>query len=160
MRKNLGNLLIILSLLLLGFTYYPFLRLYLPHSSSPAVSLAVSNSFYINIPKINAQAPIILDVDPFSQAVYRKALEQGVAQARGSALPGEGRTIFLFAHSSDVPWRMTRYNTAFLRLGELQLGDNIFLYKEGREYKYQVVDKKEVWPDEVQYLKEDQELLY
>lgn len=156
MRKNLGNLLITLSLLILGFTYYPFLNLYLPQPQTPTATLAVTQGFYINIPKINAQAEVIPDVDPWNQQTYRKALEQGVAQAKGSSLPGQEGTIFLFAHSSEVPWRMTRYNTAFLRLGELQIGDEVNLFKDGQEYQYQVTDKKEVWPSEVKYLKEDQ----
>lgn len=155
-RKNLGNIFILLSLSILAFVYYPLINFYLPQPPTPQATLAVTNGFYITIPKINAQAPIILDVDPWNPSIYRQALEQGVAQARGSSLPGEGKTVFLFAHSSEVPWRMTRYNTAFLRLGELQTGNEIVLFKDGQEFKYQVTDKKEVWPKEVQYLKGDQ----
>lgn len=91
-------------------------------------------------------------VNPFNEEEYRKALEKGVAQAKGTALPGEKGTIFLFAHSSDFPWRITRYNVAFFRLPELQKGDKINIFRNGKEYKYKVTDKKTVWPSEVNYL--------
>lgn len=78
---------------------------------------------------------------------YLKVLSQGVAEAQRNPL-------FLFAHSSDVPWKITRYNTAFLRLGELQKNDQIIISKYGTAYQYKVVEKKEVWPDQIQYAEE------
>ena len=56
---------------------------------------------------------------------------------------------------------MTRFNTVFLRLGELNMGDIISIYKDGKEYTYAVSDKKEVWPNEVSYLvnAEDEDIL-
>ena len=51
-----------------------------------------------------------------------------------------------------MPWEMTRYNTIFLRLGELSVGDEIVITRNGKELKYTVSDKKEVDPSEVNYL--------
>lgn len=150
---HLGNLLMALGLIAAGFVYYPLLQLYL-HPPQIKAELP-SSGFYLTIPKISAQAPIIERVDAFNQAEYRWALEQGVAHAKQSSLPGESKTVYLFAHSSDSPWRITRYNTIFLRLGELDSGDQIKLTKDGKEYLYQVVDKKELWPNQVQYLEKD-----
>ena len=104
------------------------------------------------IPKIYAQAPIIHDVDPWNEAIYKNALTQGVAHAKGSARPGQSGTSFLFAHSSGMPWEITRYNTIFLRLSELSISDRIILSVDGKRTTYQVVDKKEVTPDKVEYL--------
>lgn len=108
---------------------------------------SLNQGYTISIPKIKAYAPIIPNVNPWQKDKYLQALSQGVAEA-------EGNPLFLFAHSSDFPWRMTRYNTAFLRLNQLQKGDQIIITKDGKQHQYEVVGKKEVWPNEVQYLKQ------
>ncbi len=129
---------------------------------------------------------IIENVDSGNKAEYQKALEHGVAEAGGFAKPGEGKLVYLFAHSSLPPWEMTRTNTAFLRINELQNGDQIVISapchpesSEGSqdskkskdsspsvqndkcEYKYQVFDKKEYWPNQTEVFtdKRDQNLL-
>ncbi len=140
-RHLLGNILILASLLILSFTYYPMIKLYfLP---PPKVQ---NYSYSIVIPKINAYAPIIPNVNPWQKSEYLPALSKGVAQAKDNS-------SFFFAHSSDLPWKITRYNTAFLRLGELQKGDRIIIAKGDLTQQYQVINKKEVWPWEVQYVK-------
>lgn len=147
-RRLLGNIFIISSFVILVFIYFPLISFYLPSTSTPRSS----GDFYIQIAKIDASAPVITNVDPWNEGEYDKALQKGVAQAKGTHLPGEKGLIYLFAHSSQPPWKMTRQNTAFLRLGELNKGDWITINMYGKEYDYQVTDKKEVWPDQIQYL--------
>lgn len=125
---------------------------YLPR---PVEAIDTSSSVYI--PKINAYAPVIYNVDPYDATVYKRALTQGVAHAKGSAVPGQDGKVYLFAHSSGMPWEITRFNTIFLRLSELERDDEVFVYKDGEKYSYRVYDKKEVWPSEVSYLVEDVE---
>lgn len=138
------------SLLLLIFIYYPLINLYLfPNRQTNNI---IDKSFYIEIPKINVKSSIIKNVDPFNEKEYRTSLEKGIAQAKGTVLPGEEGTTFLFAHSSDLPWRITRYNVVFFRLPELKRGDPIIIFRNGKEFKYKVSDKKTVWPNEVNYL--------
>lgn len=145
-----ANTIIIASLLSLAITFYPLLSVYVfPSDPSQAVA---ANGLFISIPKIHAYAPIIENVDPFNEEEYKKALEKGVAQAKGTFLPGEKGTSFLFAHSTAPPWEITRYNTVFLRLGELKKDDTIIIAHDGKELKYIVTDKKTVWPNEVNYL--------
>lgn len=148
----LGNFLIVFGLALIAYIYLPFLMLFL----NPPKIEATENleGFYITIPKIKAQAPIIEDVDPWNPAIYQKALENGVAHAKETSLPGQKGTIFLFAHSSDSPWRITRYNTIFLRLGELENNDELVINRDKKTYKYKVFEKREVYPSEIKYLKE------
>lgn len=149
---HLGNFLIAGALLLLGAIYYPLISAYL---NPPKVeSLEQKDGFFITIPKISAQAPVLENVDPWNQTIYQKALEQGVAHAKGTKLPEEKGTVFIFAHSSDAPWRLTRFNTVFLRLGELNSGDEILINKDKRVFKYIVKDKKVVNPNQVRFLKE------
>ncbi len=142
-RHLAGNILITVSLLILSFTYYPFIQLYL----APPSNTVQNYGYSISIPKINAYAPIIPNVNPWQKDKYLEALSKGVAEA-------EGNPWFLFAHSSDLPWKITRYNTAFLRLGELQKGDRIFINKNSNNYEYKVVEKREIRPENVRYLKE------
>lgn len=109
---------------------------------------------YLTVSKIKAQAPIIFGVDPFNEGEYKKALKRGVAHAKGTPLPGERGSVFIFAHSSGNPIEIASYNTIFFRLGELEKGDEVEIKKDGKIYRYAVVDKKNVWPNEVRYLTE------
>jgi len=140
------NSLIIGTLSFILYVYYPILQLY-----NPIPTLDSSKSAYsIEIPKINAYAPIIANVDPWEKQDYHEALKKGVAQDKDLADFGEEGTIYLFAHASLYPWEVTRVNTAFLKLSELHINDEIIITKFEKTYKYRVVDKKEVWPNEVQ----------
>lgn len=152
LTKTIGNILIFLSIGILIYVYLPFASLYVFPQRIDEKN--IKSGFYIEIPKINAAAPIIPNVDPWNEAQYRAKLKEGVAQAKGTALPGEKGTSFLFAHSSDSPWNMTRYNIAFFRLGELNINDKVSIHRNGKELEYKVVARKEVWPSEVKYLKE------
>lgn len=147
---HLGNLLIASSVLFLLFIYYPIIALYL---FPPKIDEKINEKgYYIQIPKIRAQAPIVTNVDPFDEKEYQSKLTSGVAHAKGTSLPNGEGSSFLFAHSSDVPWRISRYNTVFLRLSELKIGDDIYVFKDGKKIAYKVFAKKEVWPNEVKYL--------
>ncbi len=154
-QKWAGNFLIAFSLLGLLFIYYPILKEFLfpPHFTA---SQKAKIGFSIEIPSINVFSPIIANVDPYDPKIYLEKLKNGVAQAKGTGLPGEGRTMYLFAHSSDVPWRITRYNTAFFKLPFVKNGDKIIVRRNGKEYIYKIYDQKTVWPNEVSYLKNDQ----
>jgi len=145
----LGNLLIIGPILILAYVYYPIITIYL---IPPTITTAPNTGYYITIPKIHAQSPVILDVDPWNEAIYRPALQQGVASALGFATPTTPGPIFLFAHSSDNPWNITRYNTIFFRLPELTTGDKITLTQNGQVFNYEVRSKIEVWPNQTEFL--------
>lgn len=150
---HIGNFLIFFSIVsliaLIGFTFAP---LFLP--SQPVKKITDKTGFYITIPKVQAQARVIENVDPWNQDIYQEELKKGVAHAKGTALPGDGKMIFFFAHSSLPPWEMTRTNTPFLKLGQLENGDTIEIIRDGKEYLYKVREKKEVWPTETNYLKD------
>ncbi len=141
-----------LSLMGFIYTFYPLITAYFFPPPIKTIQASSTTQPTLSIPKIGAQAPIIYQVDPWNEAAYKKALESGVAQAKGTALPGEKGTTFIFAHSSGNPWELTRYNTIFLRLGELEKGDLIVISLPEKQLTYRVIDKKTVWPQEVQYL--------
>jgi LPXTG-site transpeptidase (sortase) family protein len=150
----LSNILIFVGLLILVGIYYPIALVYLQPPGVLTPVYASDDQYYLSIPKIRAQAPIVLNVDPFNPNEYHQALTQGVAQAKGTSLPGQPGTSYIFAHSSDAPWRLARYNTVFLRLSELKNGDSIEIKKGDQTFTYTVFDKKELWPDQTQYLKD------
>lgn len=151
--KIIGNILITSAIVLILFIYLPFISLFLPIPQSE--NSTTDSSYTITIPKINALAPIIENVDPWNPRDYEKKLKEGVGQAKGFATIGEKGTIFMFAHSSLPPWEMTRANTSFLRLNELNINDDIRINKQGQLHIYKVTKKIEVWPNEVQIIKNE-----
>ncbi len=108
--------------------------------------------FGIVIPKIAANANVVANVNSADQKVYLASLKKGVAHAAGTALPGEGGHIYLFAHSTDYFWNVGNYNAVFYLLYKLENEDEVDLFYEGKRFVYRVVDKKIVTPDQVQYI--------
>ena len=116
------------------------------------ILVPVDPNFSIVIPKIAANAKILPNVDPTDEKIYLPALQKGVAHAQGTAFPGEGGHIFLFAHSTDYFWNVGIYNAVFYLLGKLEKGDEINIFYKGQRYLYKVIDKKIVDPKQVEYL--------
>lgn len=117
----------------------------------------VNEEFSIVIPKIAVNAPIVEGVDPYSSFDYQRQLAKGVAQAEGTGLPDQERTMFLFAHASGDILMARRYNSVFYLLNKLEAGDQLVIYYRGAPYYYQVTASKEVAADAINYLTEDQE---
>ena len=146
----LGNGLLIGAFLGFVYLFYPIALIYL---FPPVIQLNLPIvGTFITIPKIHAQSPVIEQVDSSNQVVYDEALRYGVAQAKGTSLPGQKGTAYLFAHSSGPLWDQTHFNTIFLRLGELQKGDLITIRRNGKNYDYRVRESKVVDPSAVSYL--------
>jgi sortase A len=80
------------------------------------------------------------------------ALQKGVAHAKGTAFPGEGGHIFMFAHSTDYVWNVGTYNAVFYLLYKLEVGDEVNLFYKGTRYVYKVTGKQIVDPSQVEYL--------
>ena len=109
-------------------------------------------NFSIVIPKIGANSRIIPQVDSSNEKIYLAALNKGVAQAAGTAFPGEGGHIFLFAHSTDYFWNVSTYNAIFYLLSKLENDDEIDIFYLGQRYVYRVIGSEVVDPSQVQYL--------
>lgn len=112
----------------------------------------VDEDFGIVIPKIGANAKIFPEIDPLSPQEFLPILKQGVAHAKGTAFPGQGEKIYLFAHSADAFYNVGRYNAVFYLIGKLEKGDEIDIYYNRYLYKYKVEEKKVVSPNAVDYL--------
>lgn len=147
-RRNLSNILILLSCLI----FIAFAALYLYIHLDRKIPSVSKTGYIIEIPKISAVSPIVVGVDPWNRQEYNQALTRGIAQAKNTYAPGNGRLIYLFAHSSGSPFELLSRNTPFLRLDELQRGDVVNMYVEGTLFQYSVSSKKIVSPTELTYL--------
>ena len=118
----------------------------------PVAITLVDTDFGIVIPKIDANAPIVANVDPYDSTAYQQALAHGVAQAEGSGVPTDSKTMFLFAHASGDLLMARRYNSIFYLLNKMATDDEITIYYHNLPYTYQVTQVKTVAPDAVNYL--------
>lgn len=118
-----------------------------------AKSLGLDSRFAIYIPKINAKADILENVNPADRSSYMEVLKEGVAHSAGSVFPGVEGATFLFAHSTDAPWNVVSYNAVFYLLRELEPGDEIYIFFLDKLYKYRMKEKRVVEPQDISWLK-------
>lgn len=160
----IGLGLIFISLVILGSIFYPvifeeakyflkqrhlFSRLYIDEST-----ISKSQEFKIVIPKVDINSKVIPNVNPYNKEEYLKALKEGVALAKDTAFPNEEGNAFIFAHSTDSPLNVTKYNATFYLINKLEADDEIFLFYQGKKYKYVVTETKIVDTNQVEYLKD------
>ena len=115
----------------------------------------VNSYFSVVIPKINAASNVIANVDASSEEDYQAALKNGIAHAKGTYFPGQGNNIFLFAHSTDSPINIARYNAVFYLLRKLEPGDDITVFFADEKYRYQVEQKLVASPEDISWLTKD-----
>jgi LPXTG-site transpeptidase (sortase) family protein len=108
--------------------------------------------FMIVIPAIEAKAKLIANVDPFNETEYNKALAEGIAHAKYTALPGENGNTFLFAHSGRNFYDGLHMNVQFYLLEKLVNGDLIYIKYQDQAYIYEVNNSLKVKPNEIDYL--------
>lgn len=123
-----------------------------PTHATGFIMTPVDANFGIVIPKIRANARVIPNVDPYNSQIYQYALTKGVAHAKGTAFPGEGKNIFLFSHSSANFYDALRYNSIFYLLTKLEVGDPVYLFYKNKKYTYAVTGKKLVDPTDTSFL--------
>jgi sortase A len=122
------------------------------YANPSSVLIPMDEEFGIVIPKIEANAKIIPNVDVENSVAYQRALTQGVAQAAGSANPGEDGNVFIFAHSGQDFLEANRYNAVFYLLSKLEKGDEIDIFYQKQKFQYLVTGKYTAFPAEVGYM--------
>ena len=116
------------------------------------VGNASKNKDYgIIIPRLGIDEPVVFNVDPNDEQQYRAALKQGIAHASGTAYPGNNGVAYYFAHSS-TPDLQLQYNAIFYLLNRLEAKDEIYIWHEAKRFKYEVVEKKIVAPEDLSFL--------
>jgi sortase A len=87
---------------------------------------------------------------PVLRSNTQNALDNGVIHARGTSMPWSGtaeRNVYLAGHR--LGWPATGSHLVFYRLGELDMGDEIFVKsRDGKRYEYRVTDTFVVNPDD------------
>src|SRR3990167_6176865 len=189
--RTIGNFLVLGALFAITFTFWPVIWAYsknvadhLKGTKYEAVS-AVSTSqsfgsllggentakgkilvppdpnFSIIVEKIGASAPVIANVNAADKTTYDQALKRGVAHALGTSFPGQPGVSYLFAHSTDTIFNVPRFNAVFYLLKDLEAGDRVVLFFNGRRFDYIVVERKITEPEDVSYftLKTEEQIL-
>lgn len=108
--------------------------------------------FYLSIPRINASAQVFANIPANNKDGYLEVLKRGVAHTKGTGFPGEGNTVYLFAHSTNSSYNIVRYNAVFFLLDKLKEDDDIIVFFNNDIYKYKVTEKKIVNADQAEYL--------
>lgn len=168
MIRTVGNILIITALVILLFIFGPVIKEELgyrfnqwggvkysldvnpefPESGIRPIS-PVDREFAVVIPKIVVNAEIFPEIDSSNPQEFLPILKKGVAHAKGSAYPNKEGNVFLFAHSTDTFYNVGRYNAVFFLIGKLGKGDEIDIFYKEKRYKYEVIDKGVVEPEEL-----------
>lgn len=101
--------------------------------------------FSVSIPALDIHSVVVPNVDANDPLDYTPALKEGIAHAKGSGLPEQldtNKTIYLFAHSTDSPWNILRYNAQFYALKDAEVGQEIDLTFWGKKYSYTIAEKR------------------
>lgn len=107
------------------------------------------DDFHLLVPALGISAPVVADVPGTDKEVYFGALEDGVAQFKGSKKPGEGGNVFIFGHSSFYLDKPGNYKDVFKNLEKIKVGDTIILWWHGAQHLYVVSSKQVVEPSDV-----------
>ena len=110
-------------------------------NNASKVQVSKINNNILRIDTLNLEAPISWRVANTPDTVAN-ALENGLIQIDGTALPGEKGNIFITGHSSNYAWAKGKYNSIFAILNNLVIGDIIHLKYQDRLFVYQVSEKK------------------
>ncbi|MBI2463756.1 class E sortase [Candidatus Peregrinibacteria bacterium] len=122
----------------------------------------VSPDNRIIIPKIDKNIPI---VETASKNRYEEKWEEleknilndlknGVVHYPGTAQPGQKGNVVMTGHSSYYPWDEGKYKDVFALLDKLEIGDEIIIYFQQKEYRYNIIDFRDVNPDDINVLEQ------
>jgi LPXTG-site transpeptidase (sortase) family protein len=104
------------------------------------------------IPSLKIEAPLIR-VTATDEPTLQHGLEQGVVHYPDTAEPGEFGNAYYFGHSSDYAFKGGKYKTVFATLPKIAEGEKIYITdQKGKQFVYQVVEKKIVGPHDVEVL--------
>lgn len=109
-------------------------------TSTPVLIDPKIKRFGLQIDKLGIIVPVVQDVDGKNKAEYNQSLQEGVAHYKGTALPGEGKNVFIFGHSSSdtVPGELGKI---FAKINDLEKGDKLKIYFREKEFLYDFSEK-------------------
>jgi len=110
--------------------------------------------FRLQIAVLDLDVPVLPNIDATDKESYGPALKQGVAHAKGSAFPGQGKLAYIFGHSTNYEWFVAELNAVFYQLKDLEPGDKIMVEQNDKKLQYQVREKKIIEADETTFIEE------
>lgn len=117
----------------------------------PNADVPVGPDTKMVIPKINVDAPIVMNVGPTNNEQLA-AMSNGIAHVRypgASSEPGQiGNSVFS-AHSSSDWTDSGAYKFIFVQLERLAVDDVVYINYNSKRYTYKVYDIKVVEPTEI-----------
>lgn len=105
--------------------------------------------FSLSIAKIDLDTSVVANVDASDPEIYKAALKAGVAHAKGTAFPGQGKMVYIFGHSTDYSWNVQTYNALFYQVKALETGDEIIVKLGDQIFSYRVKEKAVVAADDM-----------
>lgn len=125
-----------------SFTYDPTTN----SSREIVIDTDYDKDMYLDIESIGIEDIIITpNVESSDEEIYNKYLKRGVAHFRGTPLPGDGGNSFIYGHSSVESFFSRHQNlpeTIFTRLENIEVGDDVYITRDGEELHYIVRKKK------------------
>jgi LPXTG-site transpeptidase (sortase) family protein len=120
------------------------------------IDTGYKKSMYITISAIGIkEIKISPNVESSNEEIYNSYLKYGVAHFKGTPLPGDGGNSFIYGHSAVESFFSRHKNlpeTIFSRLGNLDIGQDVYIKKDGKTLSYIVRSKKIVSPDDFSIL--------
>ena len=118
-----------------------------PEVGYPSQTVSKITSYSLSIPKIR--------IDNAAVAVGGTDLSKSLIQYPGTANPGETGAPVIFGHSILRQfYNPKNYMSIFSTIMTLEYGDEILIKFDGVNYRYKVVDKIEVKPEDIQILEQ------
>lgn len=114
------------------------------------------------IPKLGRSVPLVnmttehIEGEDWSELEkqIQDGLRQGVVHYPGTAIPGQMGNVFITGHSSYYPWDPGKFKDVFAVLGQMEVGDEYYVYYDQKKFTYVVREKYEVTPDNVNVLQQ------
>jgi LPXTG-site transpeptidase (sortase) family protein len=134
------------------FTYDPQTK----KSKPIVVDDQYSKDMYMTIGEIGIEnIKISSNVESSEEKVYDRYLKSGLAHFKGTPLPGDGGNSFIYGHSA-VETFFSRHNnlpeTIFTRLENIEIGNKVYIDRDGDRLEYIVRNKKIVSPEDFSIL--------
>ena len=118
-----------------------------PEAGYPSQNISKITSYSLSIPKIK--------IDNMTVIIGGTDLAKSLIHYPGTASPGELGAPVIFGHSILRQfYNPKNYMSIFSTIMTLEYGDEILIKFDGVNYRYKVVDKIEVKPEDIQILEQ------
>lgn len=133
------------------------------HKSFPQLDIKVGPlENRIIIPKIGKNVPVVdVPTDALQKGDWERlendiqtALKDGVVHYPSTAHPGQIGNVFITGHSSYYLWDPGKYKDVFVRLHDMDVGDEFTIFWNQDVYHYRIRERKVVAPEETSVLKQ------